>query len=153
LFRSVYFPNNGMETTFHLIIRYPNNGMRFMFHSAPFHSTPLCSVPLRSIIFHQSKHSLRFSSNLDSIFRVFGIKLSLSIQIYSCKIKKSKNTSIGRPLQKKIVKIKHDVNKIKKNNHKQIEWTKNRIDLNLKPLHLCWRLLLLCVLLFIHSFS
>jgi hypothetical protein len=32
--------------------------MEYMFHSAPFHSTPLYSVPLRSIIFHQSKHSL-----------------------------------------------------------------------------------------------
>jgi len=45
-FRSVYFPNNGMET-FHKITKQWNGIF------VPFHS-----IPLRSVMFHQSKQSL-----------------------------------------------------------------------------------------------
>jgi hypothetical protein len=62
LFRSVQFPNNGMETWFRSIINYPNNGMEDLFHSAPFHSTTLYTAPFHSIILHQSKHSLKDQS-------------------------------------------------------------------------------------------
>jgi hypothetical protein len=49
-----------MEWYFCFIPSLNTQTMEWKLCSIPFHSTPLYSIPLRSVIYHQSKHSLWF---------------------------------------------------------------------------------------------